>query len=229
MDEFYRQREIITPDDLEGLDIDIAGAGALGGAILFCLCKMGCGVRNRMTITDFDRCAEHNRATQWCRASHVLLGEPKVEALAEMASLLCEREVATVQDRFTGDESRPLGPVVILAVDGIEERLSIWRKIKQRGDVRFLLDARMGAQILDAYAVDLEHDSFDAYEHSLVIEDEPYDEPCTRRAVFYTVLGGAAFVGSLLRAYARGEDFPRHVAFDFRHFFVETSAASPDS
>ena len=34
--------------------------------------------------------------------------------------------------------------------------------------------------------------------------------------------GGASFVGSILRAIAMGEVFPRHLVFDFRNFFVES-------
>ena len=71
--------------------------------------------------------------------------------------------------------------------------------------------------------MDIELDSFDLYERSLENDGEPYHEPCTRRSVLYTVLGGASFVGSLLRAYARGEEYPRHLAFDFRNFFVEVT------
>ena len=81
----------------------------------------------------------------------------------------------------------------------------------------------MGAEVLELFAVDMERDDRAAYESSLATDGEPYREPCTRRAVFYTVLGGAAFVGSLLRAWARAEPFPRHVVFDFRNFLIETS------
>ncbi len=222
MEIFSRQADILSPDDLAGFDIDIVGAGSLGGAILLCLGKMGFGIRNRLTVTDFDRCEAHNLATQWFRPSHVLLRRPKVDALSEMMAWICDREVTTVQARFTGQETRPVGPVVILAVDSLEERRRIWQRLKQRNDVRLLLDARMGAEVLEVYCVDLPpQENTAAYEASLEVDGEPFREPCTRRAILYTALGGAAMVGSLLRAYTRGETFPRHVVFDFRNFFLE--------
>jgi molybdopterin/thiamine biosynthesis adenylyltransferase len=222
MDTFHRQAEILTPDDLAGVDVDIVGAGALGGAILLCVGKMGFGTQSRITITDFDRCEMHNLPTQWFRPSHVLLARPKVDALAETLAWVCDREVATVQERFTGAEQRRLGPVVILAVDSLDERREIWGRLKQRDDVRFLIDARMGAEVLEIYCVDLALDEHDGYERSLESDGDPFVEPCTRRAILYTVLGGASFVGSLLRAYVRGEPYPRCLVFDFRNFLVQT-------
>lgn len=223
---FVRQREILTPDDLAGLDIDIVGAGSLGGAILLCMCKMGFGVRSRITVTDFDRCEAHNLPTQWFRRSDVALRQAKVEALAEMVAWVSERKVATVQERFTGAENRRLGPVVILAVDSLDERRRIWENLKKRSDVRLLIDARMGAEVVEIHCVDLGDGELDAYERSLVGDEEAYQEPCTRRAILYTVLGGAAFVGSLLRAHARGESHPHRVVFDFRNFLVETEGTA---
>jgi hypothetical protein len=221
-DQFWRQHDILVPADLVGKDVDIVGAGSLGGAILLALCKMGFGLDNRITVTDFDRCEGHNLATQWFRRSHVLLEQAKVEALAEMAAWVCDLEIVTQQSRFAGDEARRLGPVVILAVDSLEERRHIWPRLRARDDVELLVDARMGAEILEIHAVDLRGDSVAAYERSLDDGGEPYEEPCTRRAVMYTALGAAAFTGSILRAYARHEPFPRHLAFDFRNFFLST-------
>ena len=54
MDEFLRHRDIFTPHDIEDHDLDLVGAGALGGAILLGLVKMGFGVLNRITLSDFD-------------------------------------------------------------------------------------------------------------------------------------------------------------------------------
>jgi len=221
MDTFHRQADILTPDELEGFDIDIVGAGSLGGAILLCLGKMGCGIRNKLTITDFDGCEAHNLATQWFRPAHVLLEQPKVDALGEMMAWVCDREITAVKARFTGDEKRPVGPVVILAVDSLEERRRIWQRLKQRDDVRLLLDARMGAEVLELHCVALPRDDTTVYASSLQDDGEPFQEPCTRRAILYTALGGAAFVGSVLRAYAKGESFPRRIVFDFRNHFLE--------
>ena len=225
-DAFLRQRDILTPADLTGRDVDIVGGGATGGAIAIVLGKMGFGIRNRITITDFDLCEPHNLATQWFRQSHVELGQSKVEALAEMVAWVCDLEITTIQARFTGDEPRPLGPIVILAVDSLEERRQIWERLKPREDVQLLVDVRMGAEILEIQALERGHDAIEEYESSLAPDVQPYEEPCTRRAVIYTSLGAAAFVGSILRAYVKREPFPRYLAFDFRNFFVSTVAAS---
>jgi molybdopterin/thiamine biosynthesis adenylyltransferase len=217
---FRRQEDIFRPDDAVDLNVDIVGAGALGGGVLLCLLKMGFGIENVVRIWDFDRCELHNVPNQWFRETHVGLGQTKVEALAEMAIWVCGREIVTFERRFTGAEPGELAPVVILTVDSLEERRRIWQNLKVREDVRFLVDVRMGAEVLELYCLDRDRDPPDFYESSLDDEGEPFEEPCTRRAILYTVLGAASFVGSVLRAYARGETYPRRIAFDFRNFLI---------
>lgn len=224
MDPFLRQLDLVTPENLTHLDVDVVGAGSLGGACVLCLGKMGFGLRNRVTVTDFDRCEAHNLPTQWFRPADVSLARPKVEALAELAAWVLDREIETVDGRFTGLEQRPLGPIVVLAVDSLAERAAIWSALKRRDDVRLLVDARAGAEVVEVHALDLRRDDGEAraaYEASLA--GEPFEEPCTRRSIAYTTLGAAALVGSLIRAWVRGDDFARRVTFDLRNFWVERS------
>jgi hypothetical protein len=231
LEAFRRQQDILTPADLAGVSVDIVGAGALGGAILLCLCKMGFGITNTLTVTDFDRCEAHNLPTQWFRPSDVLMDEAKVDALAEMIGWICDRPIVTARDRFRGDESRRLGPVVILAVDSLRERRLIWHNLRHREDVHLLVDARMGAEVLEIHCLDPRPSrrhgtrrtgpgSEEFYEESLARPDEAFQEPCTRRGILYTTLGAASLVGSILRAHAREEDYPRHLVFDFRNFML---------
>jgi hypothetical protein len=174
-------------------------------------------------VTDFDICKTHNLTTQWFRPSDVLVERPKVEALAEMVGWVCDRDIDAVNGRFSGTENRPIGPIVILAVDSLDERRRIWSHVKTRRDVELLVDARMGAEVLEVHAVGSRQDERLAYENSLDDQGASFEEPCTRRGILYTVMGAAAIVGSLLRAHARSEPFPRQVAMDFRNFFIEVS------
>lgn len=219
--EFLRQQDLLLPEQLEGADIDIVGGGSLGGAILLALCKMGCGIRNRVTVTDFDLCELHNLPTQWFRECHTALGAAKVDALAETVELLCERRIETFRARFTGAEGRSLGPIVVLAVDSLEERARIWENLERRDEVAFLVDARMAAEVVEIHSLVLRKDPHEAYAQSLQADGESFTEPCTHRAIVYTSFGAAAFVASMMRSYVRGLAFPRYVAFDFRNFFIE--------
>lgn len=224
MDTYHRQRDLITPDNLHHLDVDLIGAGALGGAILLCLGKMGFGVRNRITVTDFDVCEPQNLATQWFRPADVSLSRPKVDALADVAAWVLDHEILTVRARFTGAEDRRVGPIVILAVDSLDERRTIWSKLRTRSDVRLLVDARAGAEVAEVWTLDLREDLRRAYERSL--DGVPFEEPCTRRSIAYTSLGTAALVGSLLRAWVQGHDYAQRVTFDFRNFWVESDVSA---
>ena len=80
-----------------------------------------------------------------------------------------------------------------------------------------------GAPSSESLQLDLDEDDRSAYERSLEAPEEAFPMPCGRQSILYTVLGGAAFVGSVLRAYVQGEPFPGHVVFDFDHFLVETA------
>ena len=239
MDTFRRQQDLLTPEDLEGLHVDLVGAGALGGALLITLGKMGFGIRNRITVTDFDRCEEHNLPSQWFRPSDVLLGRSKVDALADMARWVADREVVAVAERFHGDEARAVGPIVVLAVDTLAERRAIWERLRGREDVRLVVDVRAGAEVVEIWTVECgagareaaagraaagraAADDATAYEAGLA--GDPFEEPCTRRAVFYTALGAAAVVGSLVRAWVRRERTPRRVTWDLRNFWVDVEA-----
>lgn len=216
---YLRQQDLIHPENLHHLDVDIIGAGSLGGAILICLGKMGFGIRNRLTVWDFDVCEPHNLPTQWFRPADVSMVRPKVDALTDVAAWILDREVNTVHARFTGAEEQRLGPIVILAVDTLAERAAIWANLKRRDDVHLLLDARAGAEVAEVHALDVRRDPHDAYERSL--QGEPFEEPCTRRSIAYTTLGTAALVASSLRAWIRGNEYTRRVVFDFRNFWVD--------
>jgi hypothetical protein len=88
----------------------------------------------------------------------------------------------------------------------------------------------MGAEVLEIFAVDLARDDAEAYERSFEVPPGgAFAQRCTEQAIFYTVLGGAAFVGSILRAWCRGESHPRHVVFDFRHFLLQTEGETTET
>lgn len=242
MDRFDRQRDLLTPADLDHLNVDLVGAGSLGGAILLCLGKMGFGVRTRVTVTDFDRCEEHNLPTQWFRPGDVLLNRSKVEALSDTAQWVLDFEIVPVAERFTGAEARRLGPIVVLAVDSLAERRAIWENLKARDDVRLLVDARAGGEVGEVHALELgcgrDHrgvggaggdraEAGAAYEASL--EGEAFEEPCGQRSIAYTTIGTAALVGSVIRSWVRGDAFARRVTFDFRNFWVERAEGGRDT
>jgi molybdopterin/thiamine biosynthesis adenylyltransferase len=221
MDQFLRQRELLDPQSLDHLHLDLVGAGALGGAILLCLCRMGFGVYSRITLTDFDRCEEHNLGSQWFRESDVALGRLKTEALADLAAWITDREITTFATRFTGAEERRLGPIVILAVDSLEERKRIWSRLRSRDDVRLLIDARAAADVVEVWTVDPRGPATAEYDESL--EGEAYEEPCTRRMIAYGPLFAASLVGSLLRAWVRRDPYSARLTADLRSFRIDRS------
>jgi molybdopterin/thiamine biosynthesis adenylyltransferase len=227
---FARQRDLLVPEDTAGVDVDVVGAGSLGGAIVVALAKTGFGIRSRITVTDFDRCELHNLPAQWFRATDVALSRAKVAALADMLAFVCERDVETVEARFTGAEERRIGPVVVLAVDSFAERRRVWSNLARRDDVRLLVDARAGGEVVEVWALDLGAPDRDAARAAFAasLEEAPSEEPCTRRSVFYAVLGAGAVVASVVRGWVRGERPIRRVTADWGRFWVDRESGGAE-
>jgi len=217
--QFLRQADILAPRDLLGLGVEIVGAGALGGSIALVLAKMGFGMGHRLHLVDFDRCERHNLNVQWFRAADVHLGNSKVEAVADLLSMVCSVDVETHNERFTGAEDRTLAPIIVLAVDSLEERRRIWTNLRAREDVRFLVDARMGPEMFEVLTFDRDRDDPDKFERSF--DGTPLPLPPTCGGIAYTPIAAAGIVGSVLRAYARRQRFPRHVLMDLHNFLFE--------
>lgn len=222
METFERQQDLLSLEDTEGVHVDVVGAGALGGAVLMCLGKMGFGRRGRLTVTDFDLCEPHNVPNQWFRPGDAAVRRAKVDAVADTAFWVLGTAVSPVEARFTGDEERPVGPVVVLAVDTLAERRAIWQRLRERADVRLVVDVRAGAEVVEVQSVATDRDDPADYEAGLAAE--PFEEACTRRAVFYGALGAAALAGSVVRAWVKGEPFPRRVTLDLRNFWIDAAA-----
>lgn len=177
---FERQLAVVNQEDLESLDIHMAGAGGIGGITAMLLTKMGC---TKLTVYDFDDIEEHNVSNQIYGPSH--LGQPKVDALVEVVKLIDDIDIKTVNDKMT----ECYGDILIFAVDSIEIRKSLFEANKT--NFRYLIDGRMSAEEAEVFVVDLlEEDQIEKYLKSFEGEFQPL--PCTARATIYNsaIIGG---------------------------------------
>ena len=217
---FLRQMDIVPPERL-AFPITVIGAGAIGSATVLTLAKMGC---TAITVWDDDILAEHNVPNQICRPSAV--GQPKVEALADLVWDLTEVRIQGRNERYRGQR---LQGVVIAATDSMVSRQDVWKRVKLDTGVPFLIDARMGAEFGRIYAIrPCGPEDIDFYESNLYPSSDAESLPCSARSIIYCPTVVAGVVAVLVKQHAVGDRTPPEVLIDLAGLRVSaTPAAAP--
>ncbi len=198
--DFWRQLGIVSPRELE-FPITIIGAGGIGSPTALLLAKMGC---SNLTLIDFDSVESHNFPNQMFRLED--LGNPKASALAQIIKAFTGVDALVVNERY---ESQLLEGVVIVCVDNMATRSQVWKKVRLNIKVPLLIDARMGGQIAQVFAVNpILPDHIKGYEALLFTDEEALDEPCTERAIIYNTYMIASIIGALIKCFAKKETLP---------------------
>jgi len=208
---FVRQQDAVNMSRLTSLGITIIGLGAIGSTCAVWLGKMGCV---GLTCYDPDVIQDHNWSNQMYRDGDI--GSLKALALMDVMEQFGGHTPNAIAQWYV---DQPLSEVVISAVDSMESRMTIWRSVRERADVRLLLDARMGLETLVVYAVrpQVREDRV-VYSQSLVPDDQTLQEPCTARTVCYTPLMAASIVCNFVKRFVNDEDMPRRVILDLATF-----------
>ena len=206
--DYWRQLDIVTPDDLPA-SVTVIGVGGIGSPVALALAKMGC---RHLTLYDPDIVEAHNLPNQFYRLADV--GRPKVEALAGLLREFADVEVEPIPVAVV---SQRLEGVVISAVDTMVARSTIWKEcVRYRAAVPLYVDARMGAQVCRLLSVrPADPDHVRLYEATLYDDEGAAQDPCTAQAVIFTALGVASLVANQVKRDARGEPVAPDVIFDF--------------
>jgi len=208
---FVRQQDAVNMARLTSLGVTIIGLGAIGSTCAVWLGKMGCvGI----TAYDPDVIQDHNWSNQMYRDGDI--GSLKASALIDVMEQFGGHTPNAIAQRYVDQD---LTEVVISAVDSMESRKIIWKSVREKPDVRLLLDARMGLETLVVYAVrpQIREDRV-LYSQSLVPDDQTLQEPCTARTVCYTPLMAASIICNLIKRFVNDEEMPRRVILDLATF-----------
>lgn len=205
---YLRQQDLVDGARLATLPIFVIGAGAVGSFTALSLAKMGA---EKLTVFDHDRVEAHNLPNQFYRLND--LGRLKVEALKEIVRDYAGIEIQTFPEKY--EHQRILQGVVIVAVDSMETRKSIWKMVRRQPPVDLLIDARMGAEVAQVHTMSPLFDVAD-YEKTLYSSSEAVQEACTRKAVIYTAMGIACFICGRVKAYIQNEPFSKTLVADFK-------------
>jgi molybdopterin/thiamine biosynthesis adenylyltransferase len=185
------------------LDVTLIGCGGIGSAAALALAKMGVG---KLELWDADYVNSINLATQLHALDEV--NNLKVEAVERMiAQFSDDTEVSAIGHHVNGSEPS-FGYVIISAVDSISARKEIWASILE-GGCSFYLDARMAAEELQLYCVDMRDPTW--YEDMLGDENDASipDLPCTAKATFFCGMIAGGMIGSAVKKIATSQLNPK--------------------
>lgn len=210
---YKRQTNLVKPDQLD-FPILLIGAGGTGSWTGVALAKMGC---ERIFIVDFDVIEPHNTPSQAYLPSEI--GKEKAFALNDMICKIIGKNVANVLpvpfQKLDWDKNAHF-PVVICAIDSMDERIKLWDIIKKRNDVELFLDPRIGGELLRLYAVDpLDNKAVEFYESQLYPSSKADPLPCGSRQIIYTTMFTGALIANYVKKYAKKEPIRAETIIDF--------------
>jgi len=209
---FLRQSDIIDTELLNNLSMSIIGCRSIGSFSALTLTKLGVGT---LVLYDMDKVEPHNVSNQFFVLDD--LDTYKAEATlnhCQHYKANTEQQIISVNDKFTNQQIKT--ELVLASVDNIEGRHNIFNMANQSPECKLYLDARMLADNLKIFTVDLTNDNDVLSFYKEFIEDvENQIAPCTRRTIIYNVLMCASLIGSIVKKYVEREPLPLHVAYCF--------------
>jgi len=213
---FLRQQDVVDADKMANLKVTLIGLGSIGSVTGLYLAKMGVC---KLTCFDADIVDEHNVSNQAYGMSDV--GLLKVDAFANLVELQTGVLPNTIGMQFDG---RQLSGVVISAVDSMESRKAIWKRIRDQASVQLYIDSRMALDTMDIHIVrpQVKADRV-SYSQTLVSDNQTLQEPCTARTVCYTPLIAASIICSLVKRYVNNEQLPHRVILDLATWTLITT------
>jgi len=224
----HRTRSLdIISDEILTERINVIGAGAIGSFTVLSLIKMGF---RDVHVWDPQNVAIENVGTQLYGEGQI--GKPKVEALAEIIKLTGPKndglrdyvltlhpELFNPPDNWLGAENedntvpdqyqRFFGHVIV-AVDSMSARKTIWEKVRDHVDVRWLIDGRMGAENALLYTIRTgDEDDELSYKKTLYPDENALQEPCTAQGTVYTANLLAGEICKALKDALMKKKYPR--------------------
>jgi len=215
IDRFYvRQSTIIAKAEL--IPVAIIGAGASGSALGLQLAKLGVPM---LQLWDGDTVEEHNISNQYYPNSSV--GQYKVEALRDIIIRNTPAELlpmVSAYPTFFPDENELNATFVFMAVDGLDNRQTVFRHIHtEYPKVKWVLDTRMGAEYLECYLIDME-DADERTKYWETLQGEPMELPCTGRSVIYNAMCMAGYAVSMFKKTITDERVPFMLGIDLKNY-----------
>ena len=210
---YIRQLTIFNPNDYKNLEISIVGCGSVGSFTTLALAKMG---MKNFSLWDFDKVKNHNLPNQFFMEKHI--NSDKTKALINLVHSFTSDVKLKNKGKLTKD-SIIISDVVILTTDTMASRKLAYEKSKLIS--RYLIDARMGGQVMVIYTVDLKNpEQVKDYEKTLHSDKEAEDIKCTERSIIYNVLGIGSMICNQLKKQLNKETYPFMLSLDYHNLIL---------
>ena len=206
---YHRQLDIVPLDRLQKAKVTVIGVGAVGSFTTFTLAKMGVG---KITVYDDDTVTEHNLPNQLFRIQDI--GKKKATALAEIVEVFHGVQIDACPVKYSGQK---LSGIVIVAVDFMDARIAIWKRMKYNPNIELFIDSRMGTEVGKVISICPSDPSGVAfYEGTLHTSKEALQARCTEKTIIYTVLGISAAICGKVKKHLAGQTIHKSITMDFR-------------
>lgn len=205
--------------DVSEMDVTLIGTGGIGALTAVVLAKMGIRF---MICADDDRIEDVNLPTQFFPVNR--LGDNKAYAATDLAKEFSdELTTLTIPNRITvkTKPARITANVIISAVDSITSRKEIW-KVVRKSWFEYYIDARMGAEVFQAYIVDNKDNEWYTDMLDAQTEDNTPDDPCTMKATIYTAALASGALGWLVKQMSIDAPLPRVYIHDINECNITT-------
>lgn len=206
---FFNQNKIIDQNKIGDTTFLIIGAGAIGSYTAIGLAKMGA---KHITVYDDDILETHNFDSQFYPFSSV--GKPKVEALKALVSDFGDCSITAIAERWDTGKSTT-ADVVLVCVDNMDVRKTIWDYFKTIQATKFFVDGRMSAMVYRVYGVEItKPDQCSLYSSTLYPQSEASPLPCGEKSIIFTVLQVSAQMCSQVKRWLMNDYRPTEVQYD---------------
>jgi hypothetical protein len=187
---YERQDRILDPEVARKTHVTICGVGTVGSNVAVQLAKAGFG---KFDLWDMDLVEAHNIPSQDFTVED--LGKEKTVAVRERILLVNPDATVQTSGELSGYEAFSPG-VLVLAVDNMELRKTLFEQAKLNPTLDFMLDFRMGGWNLQAWSVSLRDErDCEKYAKTLYGSDEVVAATCgTRTFAPVGALSGAVGV-----------------------------------
>lgn len=211
-EQYTRQLGIYDPSKYNP-QVTIVGAGGIGGPTTLALAKLGV---KRIKVYDSDRVEEHNQPNQMFGRRDI--GRYKVHALADAVEPIGDVVLDYIDRKF--NKRSAVGDVLISAVDSMDARRMIFNRWLET-DSRWLIDGRIGEEVIRVYTVDAEDASAVAqYDATLIPQAMVPTARCTHAAVIDVMFTVAALITRAFRLAMTGEKPEFQVIHDQRNLYT---------
>lgn len=213
--DFRRQLGVFDPDK-HSRKIHVAGAGGIGGPVTLALTKMG--VKD-VRVWDHDTVEAHNQPNQLYGKRSV--GYDKVEELNDIVKDLADSSITGTPTKYFANPHLSSPFITVSAVDSMQARESIYKEWRKHGG-RWLVDGRLGGQVIRVYAVNQENHK--RYATTIKPEQMVPTVPCTQAAVIDVMFAVGALVARACRLIMTKQKPEFEVLYDHRNLiFIKES------